>query len=112
MRWPCTVTHRGRSRCSTSELARDGRQPSFQSDALSVRFRSYAAGVCHRTSLCKKSGETPVFLFSATAFLTGAVIIAVTMQALRRARALADSHAANLELLNSDVNRSAERPTG
>lgn len=53
--------------------------------------------------------RTPVFVFSAIAFLVGAVTIAVTMQALRQSRALADSHAADLERLNSEVGRSARR---
>lgn len=48
---------------------------------------------------------------AAVAFLVVAVTIAVTMEALRRARALADSHAANLEGLNAEVNRSATRAT-
>jgi signal transduction histidine kinase len=50
-------------------------------------------------------------LLAAVAFLVVAVTIAVTMEALRRARALADSHAANLERLNTEVNRSATRAT-
>jgi signal transduction histidine kinase len=44
-------------------------------------------------------------------FLLTAGTIAVTMEALRRARALADSHAANLERLNADISRSATRAT-
>jgi hypothetical protein len=49
--------------------------------------------------------------FAVVAFVVVAVTIAVTMEALRRARALADSHAANLEGLNAEVNRSATRAT-
>jgi signal transduction histidine kinase len=45
------------------------------------------------------------------AFLVVAVTIAVTMEALRRARRLADSHAADLERLNADVTRTATRAT-
>lgn len=53
--------------------------------------------------------QTPSFIFSVIAFLVGAVTIAVTMQALRRSRALADSRAAELERANSEVSRSARR---
>jgi signal transduction histidine kinase len=48
---------------------------------------------------------------AAVAFLVVAVTIAVTMEALRRARTLADSHAADLERLNADVTRTANRAT-
>ena len=48
---------------------------------------------------------------AAVAFLVVAVTIAVTMEALRRARMLADSHAADLERLNADVTRTAARAT-
>jgi len=57
----------------------------------------------------KAEWQTPSFIFSVLAFLIGAVTIAVTMQALRRSRALADSHAADLERLNTEVTRSATR---
>jgi signal transduction histidine kinase len=45
------------------------------------------------------------------AFLVVAVTIAVTMEALRRARALSDSHAAALERLNEENRRVASRAT-
>ncbi|HMJ18497.1 MAG TPA: ATP-binding protein [Gemmatimonadaceae bacterium] len=48
---------------------------------------------------------------AAVAFLVVAMTIAVTMEALRRARALADSHAADLERLNADITRTATRAT-
>ena len=44
-------------------------------------------------------------------FLVVALTIVITMEALRRARVLADSHAADLERLNADVTRSATRAT-
>lgn len=48
---------------------------------------------------------------AAVAFVVVAVTIAVAMVALRRARVLADSHAADLERLNTEVSRSAARAT-
>ena len=42
-------------------------------------------------------------------FLAVALTIVVTMEALRRARRLADSHAADLERLNADITRTATR---
>jgi len=48
---------------------------------------------------------------AAVAFLVVAVTITVTMEALRRSRALADSHAAQLELLNDKIQRVAMRAT-
>ena len=48
---------------------------------------------------------------SALAFLVVAVTVAAMMEALRRARAVADSHAADLERLNTEVSRSATRAT-
>jgi signal transduction histidine kinase len=48
---------------------------------------------------------------AAAVFLLTAGTIVVTTEALRRARALADSHAANLERLNADITRSATRAT-
>ena len=48
-------------------------------------------------------------MFAAVVFLIVAVTIVVTMEALRRARALADSHAATLERVNTELNRSATR---
>jgi signal transduction histidine kinase len=48
---------------------------------------------------------------SALAFLVVAVTIAVLMEALRRSRALADSHAANLERLNRENQRIASLAT-
>lgn len=48
---------------------------------------------------------------SALAFLVVAVTIAVLMEALRRARVLADSHAANLERLNQENQRIAKLAT-
>ena len=44
-------------------------------------------------------------------FLVVALTIVVTMEALRRSRRLADSHAADLERLNADVTRTATRAT-
>jgi len=44
-------------------------------------------------------------------FLAVALTIVVTMEALRRSRMLADSHAADLERLNADVTRTATRAT-
>lgn len=44
-------------------------------------------------------------------FLAVALTIVITMEALRRARGLADSRAADLERLNADVTRSATRAT-
>jgi signal transduction histidine kinase len=57
----------------------------------------------------KQEWHTPFFLFSAIAFVAGAVSIAVAMEALRRSRAIAQSHAADLQRLNSEVSRSATR---
>jgi signal transduction histidine kinase len=57
----------------------------------------------------KAEWQTPSFIFSVIAFLVGTVTIAVTMQALRRSRALADSRAADLERLHTEVSRSATR---
>jgi signal transduction histidine kinase len=48
---------------------------------------------------------------SALAFLVVAVTIAVLMEALRRSRVLADSHAANLERLNQENERIASLAT-
>ena len=48
---------------------------------------------------------------AAVVFLVVALTIAVTMEAMRRSRALADSHASDLERLNADVTRSATRAT-
>jgi signal transduction histidine kinase len=45
------------------------------------------------------------------AFLLVAVTVAVTMEALRRSRALADSHADDLERLNDEIRRGAVRGT-
>jgi signal transduction histidine kinase len=56
-----------------------------------------------------KEWRTPSFIFSAIAFLVGAVNITVVMHALRRSRALAHSHAADLQRLNTEVSRSATR---
>jgi signal transduction histidine kinase len=50
-------------------------------------------------------------VFAAAAFLVVAATIAVTMEALRRSRALSDSHAADLERLNTEVSRSVKRAT-
>lgn len=50
-------------------------------------------------------------VLAAVAFLVVAATIAVTMEALRRSRALSDSHAADLERLNTEVNRSVTRAT-
>jgi signal transduction histidine kinase len=57
----------------------------------------------------REEWRTPMFVFSAMAFLVGGVIIAITIEALRRSRRLANSHAADLERLNAEVNRSAAR---
>ena len=48
---------------------------------------------------------------AAVAFLVVAITIAVTMEALRRSRLLADSHAAELERLNDENQRVAMRAT-
>lgn len=48
---------------------------------------------------------------AAAVFLFVCLTITVTMEALRRARALSDFHSADLERLNADVNRSATRAT-
>ncbi len=48
---------------------------------------------------------------SFTLFLVVAGTIAITIEALRRSRNLADSHAADLERLNADVTRNAVRAT-
>jgi signal transduction histidine kinase len=48
---------------------------------------------------------------AAVAFLVVAITIAVTMEALRRSRLLADSHAAELERLNDENRRVAMRAT-
>lgn len=53
--------------------------------------------------------RTPTFVFSAIAFSVGVVAIIVVMNALRRSRVLAHSHAADLERLNSEISRSARR---
>jgi signal transduction histidine kinase len=50
-------------------------------------------------------------VLAVVAFLVVAVTITVTMEGLRRARSLADSHAAELERLNADVTRAASRAT-
>jgi signal transduction histidine kinase len=57
-------------------------------------------------------GPAPVHgAVAAAIFLFVCLTITVTMEALRRARVLSDSHSANLERLNADVNRSATRAT-
>jgi len=57
-------------------------------------------------------GPRPMYgTHAAIAFLVVAVVIAVTMEALRRARTLADSHAAELERLNDENQRAARRAT-
>lgn len=48
---------------------------------------------------------------SAAVFLFVCITITVTMEALRRARALSESRSADLERLNADVNRTATRAT-
>src|SRR5688572_17620227 len=53
--------------------------------------------------------RTPAFVFSAIAFSVGVVTIIVAINALRRSRVLADSHASDLERLNSEISRSARR---
>jgi signal transduction histidine kinase len=53
--------------------------------------------------------RTPIFIFSAIAFLVGAVNITVAMNAVQRSRALAHSQAADLERLNAEISRSATR---
>jgi signal transduction histidine kinase len=57
----------------------------------------------------KAEWHTPSFIFSVIAFLIGGITIAVTVEALRRSRALADSRAADLERLHAEVSRSATR---
>ena len=57
-------------------------------------------------------GPTPTNgALAVIAFLIVAVTIAATMEALRRSRALANSHAAQLELLNDKIQRVAMRAT-
>jgi signal transduction histidine kinase len=57
-------------------------------------------------------GPGPVHgVLAAAVFLFIGVTIAVTMEALRRSRALADSRSADLERLNADITRSATRAT-
>ena len=48
---------------------------------------------------------------AAVAFLVVALTIAVTMEALRRSRVLADAHAAELERVNAEIQRSVGRAT-
>jgi signal transduction histidine kinase len=48
---------------------------------------------------------------SVVTFLVVAAIIAVTMEALRRSRVLADAHAAELERVNEEIQRSVGRAT-
>ncbi|MDQ6769960.1 MAG: ATP-binding protein [Gemmatimonadota bacterium] len=50
-------------------------------------------------------------LLSVATFLVVAVTVVATMEALRRSRALADSHAADLQNLNAEIRRVASRAT-
>ena len=57
-------------------------------------------------------GPAPVHgALSAAVFLFVCITITLTMEALRRARTLSDSHSADLERLNADVSRTATRAT-
>jgi signal transduction histidine kinase len=57
-------------------------------------------------------GPAPVHgALAAGVFLFVCITIAITMEALRRARTLSDTHSADLERLNADVNRTATRAT-
>ena len=57
-------------------------------------------------------GPAPVHgALSAAVFLFVCITITLTMEALRRARTLSDSHSADLERLNADASRTATRAT-